>query len=76
MSIWSLLQSDRPCVFMATRGLRRVVKNQNREAAAGGESFSCGCEVAGKNIGFAYSIVVEEAIGQPWYSLSPEMLMG
>ena len=38
-------------------------ENQNREAAAGGESFSRGCEVAGENIGFADTIVGKEAIG-------------
>jgi hypothetical protein len=39
------------------------VKNQNREAAAVGESLLCGCEVAGKDVGFADSIIAEEAIG-------------
>jgi hypothetical protein len=58
-----LQNSDRPCVFMAIRKLCRVVKNQNREAVAGGESFSRGCKVAGQNIGFTDPIVAKEAIG-------------
>ena len=49
---------------MAIRKFRRVVKNQNREAVAGGESFSCGCEMAGENIGFSDPIVAKEAIGR------------
>jgi hypothetical protein len=47
---------------MTIRELRRIVKNQDREAAAGGEPFERGSEVAGENIGFADSIVTEESI--------------
>jgi hypothetical protein len=39
------------------------VKNKNRGAAAGGESFARGSEVAGESVGLADSIVAKEAIG-------------
>jgi hypothetical protein len=60
----NLLQnSDRLRVFMAIRELRRIVKNQDRRVCARSESFARGREVAGKNIGFANSIIAKETIG-------------
>jgi hypothetical protein len=48
---------------MAIRKLRRVVKNQQRKTAAGGEPLTRGCKVASQDIGLADPIVAKEAIG-------------
>jgi len=47
---------------MAVRELRRVVKNQNRETAAGGEPFLRRRKVVCEDVCFADSIVAKEAI--------------
>jgi hypothetical protein len=56
-----LQDSDRPGIFMPVRQLRRIVKNQNREATAGGKSLSRARETTCEDIGFADLIVAKEA---------------
>jgi hypothetical protein len=58
-----LLQNSHRSAVLTPKGqFRRVVKNKNRETAAGGEPILRRRKVASKNVCFADSIVAKEAI--------------